>query len=148
MWIYNTMSLALYSRVASGWVAQQFKKCVMDLVSYSVTVVWFTDSLLRETAMIASMAWQLYRIFSITIYSRVQLYGNRVGVVSGGGVSWLLEPYVGDVHRYGVPVAVKVWVVGINVVMLLHSLELIVLHWFNAVPFECNFEYIISIPNL
>ena len=60
------------------------------LVSALVPMVWCMKSLLNDTDIVASMARQYYRKFSINICSRVSFYGDRVGVVSGGGVIWPL----------------------------------------------------------
>ena len=71
---------------------------MMDLVSASVPIVWCTEIFLRDTSMVALMDKPKYSTFPITFCSQVRFFGDRVGVVSGGGVTGLLEPYVGDFH--------------------------------------------------
>ena len=55
MLIYNIMPLPFYSRVASGFFVQQFKKIVM-LVSALVPVVWCAEITFRATTIVASIA--------------------------------------------------------------------------------------------
>ena len=59
------------------------------------------DSLFRATDMAASMDPQQYRNFTITFCSQVHFSGSNVGVVSGRGLSWLVETCFGSVHRSG-----------------------------------------------
>ena len=59
---------------------------MMDLVSASVPMVWCTD-FFRDTSMVVFMDKPKYRTFTITFCSQVRFFGDRVGVVSGGGVT-------------------------------------------------------------